>query len=212
VQEEYYHLYNRGNDKQILFKRKEDWARFLFLLIYGQSALPIHNTKRHVKNFIKKGTFDLTDKATEKIFKNREVELIAFSIMPNHFHILAMEITENGISKYMQRVQIAYAMYFNKRNERSGHVFQGSFGSTHIEDNEQLLYVSAYIHLNPIEVPQCKDVKKFEWSSYQDYLVHNRWGELLKPSIILDQYKTVFEYEKDVSNSDAKKDFTLDRI
>jgi len=208
AQGEYFHLFNRGNDKQTLFKEKVDWARFLFLLLHGQSSIPIHNTKRYVEHFTHNGSFGFTKQSLDKILGGREVELVSFSIMPNHFHIIAGELSDGGISRYMQRVQTAYAMYFNTKHERSGHVFQGSFGSTHISTNEQLIYTSAYVHLNPADAPQCKFVHTFPWSSYQDYLTENRWGELLSPGIILDQFKTPKDYERSVNNSGAKE-FTL---
>jgi len=125
--------------------------------------------------------------------------------MPNHFHMIVEESEENGISEYMQRVLTAYAKYFNTKYKKSGHVFQGPFRAVHIEDNEQLMYTSAYVHRNPREIKGWKHKEHtYLWSSYQDYLGENRWGEFLKPDSILEQYGNTNEYKKDVDGSGAK--------
>jgi len=209
AEQEYYHLYARGNDKRVLFHTGKDRARFLFLLLHGQARLPIYNTKRFVDNFSHKQGFGFTKKAENNIIENRDVELIAFAIMPNHFHAIVGEVNKSGISNYMHRVLTGYAMYYNKRYEKSGHVFQGPFGSTHITTNEQLIYTSAYVHLNPIEISAYrKNPISFPWSSYQDYIKENRWGKLLLPDVLISQYKDVGDYRRTVLESGAKEELT----
>ncbi len=140
-----------------------------------------------------------------KIINNKTVELISFTFMPNHFHITACEVKEGGISKYMQRAQESYTKYFNAKYGKSGHLFQGPFQIVHIENNEQLLHLSAYIHRNPREINQWKNKEnQYPWSSYQDYVNENRWGELLKREIILSQFSNIKEYEEFVETSGAK--------
>lgn len=126
--------------------------------------------------------------------------------MPNHFHLTVYEEKERGISQYMQRILNAYTKYFNTKYERAGHLFQGPFKAVHAKTNEQLIYLSAYIHLNPREIKEWKDKEKnYTWSSYQDYIGKNRWDGLLKPDIIMDQFNTKQEYEHFVKTSGAKK-------
>jgi putative transposase len=72
--------------------------------------------------------------------------------MPNHFHILATPLVENGIPKFMHKLQTAYTMYFNERTSRTGSLFQGTYKSTHVDDDEYLRYLYAYIHLNPAKL------------------------------------------------------------
>lgn len=202
---EYYHICNRSNDKQNIFIENKDWIRFLFLMLYSQSPENFSNLSRPVSHFVKHLVFNITKDKTNKITENRKVELIAFSLMPNHFHILIQQLKEKGISKYMQRIQNAYAKYFNAKYEKSGHLFHGPYQIVHIKNNEQLLYLSAYINRNMREIKEWKNnEEKYPWSSYQDYLYENRWEDLLKPNIVLGQFANPKEYEKFVETSGAK--------
>lgn len=202
---EYYHIYNRENNKQNLFLEERDWIRFLFLILYLQSPISFNNMGRPVSYFVGHRRFNIGDEDVIKIIKNRYVELINFCLMPNHFHITAREVKEGGISKYLQRIQIAYTKYLNTKHEKSGHLFQGSFHSVHIKNNEQLLHLSAYIHRNPRELSQWKNKEgEYFWSSYQDYIKENRWGELIKREIILDQFSNKKEYKNFVETSGTK--------
>lgn len=198
---EYYHIYNRENNKQNLFLEERDWIRFLFLVLYLQSPESFPNIGRHISHFVRHRMFNIPN----DILKNRYVELINFCLMPNHFHITAREIKEGGISKYLQRLQNAYTKYLNIKHEKSGHLFQGSFRSIHIKDNEQLLHLSAYIHRNPREISGYRNKEEeYYWSSYQDYINENRWGEFLKREIILGQFTNQKEYQDFVKTSGTK--------
>lgn len=203
---EFYHLCGRGNEKQILFLDMRDYARFLFLILYFQSPVIIYNIGRSVSYFIKYKKFNLAGKTKNNILKKRSVELVSFSIMPNHFHLIVRELQECGISQYMQRVLMAYAKYFNEKYKKSGHAFQGPFRAIHIEDNEQLLYTSAYIHRNSTEIKKWKYKEHlYPWSSYHDYFVENRWDEFLKAEIILEQCGGSEGCKKLVDDSGAKE-------
>lgn len=125
--------------------------------------------------------------------------------MPNHFHLIVREASENGISRYMQRIQDGYTKYFNTKYDNKGHLFQGPFRIVHIKNNEQLLHLSAYIHRNPREIKQWKNKEhQFEWSSCQDCIDKNRWGEFIKPQIILEQFTNSKEYKDFVDTSGTK--------
>jgi putative transposase len=134
------------------------------------------------------------------------VELSSFALMPNHFHLIVKETKERGMGKYMQRVLNSYTKYFNTRYGVSGHLFEGPYKAVHIESNEQLLHLSAYIHLNPREFNEWhKKEVNFPWSSYQDYIKENRWRNLLKIEIITEQFKNKNEYKNFVETSGAKE-------
>ena len=106
---EYYHLFNRAVNKQVIFHDVRDYARFLFLILYFQSEIKFPQIGRIVKEFVKSRAFDTGDE--QEISKNRTVELVAFCIMPNHFHLIVKELEEGGIADYMQRVLTAYSKY-----------------------------------------------------------------------------------------------------
>ena len=196
---EYFHLVNRGNLKCVIFKDDADRARFLFYILHLQSPESFDVIGRHVKKFIKTSDFGFNEKELKEITNKRLVKVIAFSLMPNHFHILVQSMVDNGISIYMQKILNGYTKYFNAKYQQSGHLFQGPFRAVHIKDNEQLLYTSAYIHLNPREIGYRHKETEYRWSSFRDFVGSNRWGKLLDPSIILDQMNKV-EKEKDYQN------------
>jgi hypothetical protein len=124
-----------------------------------------------------------------EVIAERFVELSAFCLMSNHFHLLVKETEEGGISKYMQRVLNGYTKYFNTKYKSSGHLLQGRYQSVHVTDGRQLLYLSAYIHRNPREIAGWKGKEgTYPWSSLQDYVTANRWGGLLATDIIASQF------------------------
>ncbi len=211
---EYYHIYNRGVGKKIIFKDDRDRIRFLFLILYFQAENNFPQISRIISSYVKHRVFNASNDVKNGIIKERFIELTAFALMPNHFHLIVKETKEGGIGKYMQRVLNSYTKYFNTRYNISGHLFEGPYKAVHVEDNKQLLYLSAYIHLNPRELNEWyKKEDGFPWSSYQDYIKENRWSEILKTEIILEQFKDKKEYKNFIQTSGAKnieKELLLD--
>ena len=198
---EYYHICNRAVNKQTIFHDTRDYFRFLFLILYFQSPMVFQQLGRLVKDFVLSRALDIKG----EVVKKRKIELVAFCIMPNHFHLIVKELEEAGIATHMQRVLTAYSKYYNTKYEKSGHVFQGPYRAIHISDDPQLKYLSAYIHRNPRElVGWLNKVDKYQWSSYQDYIGENRWGDLLVPDIVLGQFKNKERYHEFVKMSTAK--------
>ena len=198
---EYYHICNRAVNKQTIFHDTRDYFRFLFLILYFQSPIVFQQLGRLVKDFVLSRALDIKG----EVVKKRKIELVAFCIMPNHFHLIVKELEEAGIATHMQRVLTAYSKYYNTKYEKSGHVFQGPYRAIHISDDPQLKYLSAYIHRNPRElVGWLNKVDKYQWSSYQDYIGENRWGDLLVPDIVLGQFKNKERYHEFVKMSTAK--------
>ncbi len=170
---EFYHLYNRGTEKRKTFLTPYDYERFVVLLYLCNNADPIPSN-------INRKAFD------ELISSNRGETLVdigVYCLMPNHFHILVHEKTENGISRFVQKLITAYTMYFNKKNDRSGALFQGKFKAEHVDKDEYLKYLFGYIHLNPVKLIDSqwkeggiKNLEKAEkfldnyhYSSYKDF-------------------------------------------
>lgn len=122
--------------------------------------------------------------------------------MPNHFHLLLRQIDDAGISKFMANFTNSYTKYFNMKNDRVGPLFQGLFKAVLIEDDEQLMHVSRYIHLNPASsfLVEPDFLESYEWSSYPDYL------GLKNPEII--EKETVLNL---FSNEEQYKQFVLDQ-
>jgi len=208
--EEYYHIYNRGMQKQPIFETDKDRLRFLFLLLVFQGKNSIKNISREIKQSVQSSTLHINPELEKDILQNRTVELVSFCLMPNHFHLQILEKTEGGIAKYMQRILTAYTKYFNVKHQKNGHLLQGSYKSVLMKDDLQLIHTSAYIHKNSNELSQWKEkYDTYPWSSFQDYISLNRFGKLLSTDIILGRYdnskKAIF-YRNFVETSPAKEE------
>jgi len=119
------------------------------------------------------------------------VDIGIYCLVPNHFHLLIKEKTENGISEFVKKVATGYSMYFNKKYERTGSLFEGPFKAKRIDTDEYLKYIFSYIHLNPIKIidSQWKENKitdrvkaknylqKYPYSSYFEYIGGKRQEE-----------------------------------
>ena len=202
---EYYHIFNRGMAKQKIFLDKRDWIRFLFLILHFQSPITFQNIHRPTKNFVQHSVFNIDKEEKLEIIQKRYVELTAFCLMPNHFHLIIKEVEESGVARYMQRVLNSYTKYINTKYKKSGHLFQGPYKAVHVNGNIQLLHLSAYIHKNPRELRGWKNKEiNYEWSSYQDFVLKNRWDTLIVPQIITEQFKNENDYKKFIETSTAK--------
>jgi len=174
---EYYHIYNRGNSKQKIFHDQEDYFRFLSLLYACNS----------VNNF----RIQILNKNESPYDFDRGVLLVnigAYCLMPNHFHILITQTKKGSISKFMQKLTTAYVMYYNKKYERTGGLFEGRFKAEHADSDNYLKYLFSYIHLNPIKLidKEWKEqgirnkkealeyLNNYQYSSYVDYLGKER--------------------------------------
>lgn len=205
---ENYHLYGRGTDKRTVFLKTKDYDRFVSLLYIFNNTKPVH-----VSN--------LSSTALENVLSLKKeedlVKITAYCLMPNHFHILAQEIKEGGISKFMQKVMTGYTMFFNKKYERTGSLFESSFKSIHANNDNHLKYLLAYIHLNPVKIidPHWKEkgisnknkakefLKKYRYSSFNDY-----FGEERNESKIIDKNAPT-EYFDDFTDPEKDLDFWL---
>jgi putative transposase len=178
---EYYHLYNRGNNKQKIFLDDEDYDRFVKLLYICNSKNNFNFRNSIIRNKINAFDFERG---------NPLVSIVGWVLMPNHFHIILIshrsdlgEMDYNPITEFMRKVSTAYVMYFNKKYSKTGSLFEGKFKSKHIGDENYFNYIFSYIHLNPIKLiqPNWKEkgilnkskaedfLEKYKYSSFQDY-------------------------------------------
>lgn len=149
--DEWYHCFNRGVDKRKVFLRKSDYERFLTLLYLSNGTEPVRldNLMQSLQN--QQGR-TLLEIALEENRGEPLVDIGAYCLMPNHFHLLLREKTNGGISEFMRKVGTGYTMYFNKKNERTGPLLGGKFRTRHILDDAYLKRVVNYIHANPAEL------------------------------------------------------------
>jgi putative transposase len=140
----FYHIYNRGNNRQNIFfvgvasqyENRENYLHFLRLM-------------------------------REHLVTNG-VDLLAYCLMPNHYHFLVYLRDEN-LSAAMHRLSVAYTKAINKRFNRSGALFQGRFQSIHVNDTNYLIHLAHYIHLNPVAAGFVDRSEEWEFSSYSEY-------------------------------------------
>lgn len=193
----YYHVYNRGVEKRNIFLDDQDYRVFLHLLKYYLSPLDkqTEHPLANLQGFILVRPRPLANLETE-------VDLLAFCLMPNHFHLLIKQITSDGMSKLLRRILTTYSMYFNRRYERVGHLFQGIYKAVLVNKDEYLLHLSRYIHLNPIELTGFNPVS-YLYSSYA-YFLRKKWAKWLKPDFILSYFDSSKEQYKDFIESYAQ--------
>ena len=199
-----YHVYNRGVEKRILFQTDSDHLRFIHDLYEFNDTKP---------------TLRYSEVRPPQVRKrDLLVEIYCFCLMPNHFHLILKQLKDNGIYLFMKKLGTGYSMYFNKLNNRVGSLFQGRFKAILIENNEYLLHLSRYIHLNSVElieknwkskgIKNWAKVKKFlkfyRWSSYPDYLDVDNFPSVTRRDFIISLAKGKNRYKKFVEDFISK--------
>ncbi len=178
-----YHIYNRGIEKRAIFDSRNDHHRFIKTMRYYQLQGP----KPRLSNFFRYQVF-------KPNFERKIVDIVCYCLMPNHFHFLIKQLIEGGITEFVSKLSNSYTKYFNAKNRRVGPLLQGEFKAVLIESDEQLMHVSRYIHLNPLVSYLIKDLKSFEWSSYQEYTYGSEG--ICNKADVLAFFRSSKDYEK----------------
>ncbi|MEK7107500.1 MAG: transposase [Patescibacteria group bacterium] len=194
---EHYHLYNRGIDKRNIFSNQKDLDRFLQSMIEFNTLAPIGSI--YENSFAQLGGETSKLKKAGKGKAEKLIDFISYCINPNHYHFIVKQACERGIEKFMHRLGTGYTMYFNEKEERSGSLFQGVFKSIHVNSNEYLLHLSAYVNLNDrvhqLGGETSKLVKsKSSWGEYVGNENANKG--ICEKDIILEQFKNRKEYKE----------------
>ena len=199
---EFYHLYNRGNDKRVIFHQVNDYNRFLALLYVCNGTNPVDISKHFSEGRSFAEILDI--ERGEQI-----VDIGAYCLMPNHFHLLVREKKENGISIFIKKLLTGYSMYYNKKYERSGALFENRFKATHADSDEYLKYLFSYIHLNPVKLIDAgwkengvadklkakQHLKEYKYSSYNDYVLNDNNMNILNKSAFPDYFSGFKDFE-----------------
>jgi len=171
----YHHIFNRGAYKNKIFLNQKDYQSFLsilqFYLKYPQGKSLTRVTKKSP-----------AQPATPPY------QLLAYCLMPNHFHLLLLQLAEQPtITDLLKRVSITYAMYFQEKHQHAGVLFQGKYKSVPVKSGNQLLYLSKYIHLNPAKIVGTEPTK-YLYSSLPAYINEPLASKWLYPEIILENF------------------------
>lgn len=203
----YYHVYNRGVEKRDIFIDDKDYFRFIHDLYEFNDQDAVLNL-----NFRFNSNYGVPTSIVEKRRRKKRkllVEILCFCLMPNHFHFILKQLREGGISLFMQKLG-GYVYYFNLRYKRVGSLFQGRFKAIEIDNENYLLHLSRYQHLNPVEliepnwkekgIKNQKKVEKFlasyRWSSYLDYIGAKNFPSVTQRDLINSYFKKPKEYKK----------------
>ena len=180
LSDSYYHIYNRGVEKRNIFQDVEDYKIFLsYLKIYLEPPKEQERTEFEINNTVFKGV-----KRPLNNF-NSQIELVVYCLMPNHFRLLIYQKEKKAIEFFMRSLATKYSQYFNKKYDRIGYLFQGTYKAVLVEQDSYLLHLSRYIHLNAFKETPLKDA----YSSYRDFLGIRKTA-WVKSQRILEYFKT----------------------
>lgn len=187
-----YHVYNRGVDKRQIFLDDADRVRFL-------NGLILFNDHGRRKDFSIKSI------ANVRPSENPCVEVIAYCLMPNHYHFMLKQIVDGGVAEFMHRLGTGYTKYFNERYERSGGLFEGPYKARRVETTGYVQHLSRYIHLNPLELDAIWNtgqrtwaeaiaaLKAYRWSSFRHFADLEK-SKFLKKDNVMRLFKDAEEY------------------
>ncbi|MFA6514665.1 MAG: transposase [Candidatus Paceibacterota bacterium] len=223
---EIYHIYNRGVDKRNIFINERDNFRF----IHDMYEFNDKNPSININNLISRhqSQSKLLEVGLPTIIKNKRkepiVEILAYCLMDNHFHMLIRQKEENGITNFMRKLGTGYTNYFNQKYKRNGALFQGKFKSIHIENDAHFMYLPIYIHLNPLDFEfkewrngKISDPEKalefllnYRWSSLLDYIGKKNFPSIIKKDFLIELFGDEDKQYKQIS--DWIESFNIDNL
>lgn len=187
----FYHLFNRSINQIPIFFEKKIIKRWLKTIEYYQfDNLPLRLSyylnleKSDQKDFIK------TMKG------NRLIEILNYAIMPNHYHLLVRQISENGVKKFMSNIQNSFTRYFNEKNKRRGYLFESSYKAVLVKNELQLIHLARYIELNPLTSYLVKDfgeLKRSDFVSLKEYLGNSPFN-ICVHKYLINHFKGINKY------------------
>jgi len=163
---EYFHICNKSISNYHIFRKNKSIERFLLAVnYYNNQEVNVSLSKALRDELILP---EIMEKRNNGIFS-----LLAYCVMPDHYHLLLRMISDYSLAKFMNNIEGSYSHYYNLLNMRKGPLWQSRFRASIIEDNETLLHVHRYIHLNPTTAGLVDKPIKWPWSSYR-YFIKDR--------------------------------------
>lgn len=185
-----YHVYNRGTDRREIFSCDSDRYRFITDLAYMNTSKHILFPREHMAR-----TLRCPNEIGSSV-ESKLVDIHAFTLMPNHFHLMVSQRVANGISTFMHKLGTAYTMYFNKKYPHSGVLFQGRYKAAQLNRAAYFDHLPFYIHANPLKLApkgltteaKLEYLHSYKWSSFGYYCGKNSFGEVLSPGLLTDYF------------------------
>ncbi len=213
VEDQIYHIYNRGVEKRDVFLDDKDYFRFIHNLFEFNNKNPVSN----LNYYFNPKTMNVEARYIKKGNEPRKllVEILLFTLMPNHFHLLLRQKRENGIVKFMQKLGTGYTNYFNKKYERVGGLFQGRFKAVLINEEAHFLHLPFYIHTNPLDLNYGSStsidfLSNYRWSSFPDYIGKKNLPSVTQREFLLNIFEGEEGYKK--HTKEHLKEIERDRI
>lgn len=204
INEQIYHVFNRGVEKRDIFMYDGDRVRFLHHLF----AFNDTNIAQNLRSTTFKNA-TINEVGLRLLERNPFVEILAFVLMPNHYHLLLRQKVDGGIAKFMQKLGGGFTLFFNHKYNRVGSLFQGGFKSVLIESEAHFNYIPHYIHLNPVNllnkrsptsfIEQMEFLKNYKWSSFPDYVGKKNFPSVTQRDFFLDFFGGAKGYEQDIA-------------
>ena len=166
---EIYHIFTRSIANFRIFHNDSDFNRIQQLIQYYQIDNNLKFSDYIIQETVQKQGFNNSFKVTSKD-KKKLVQIIAYCLMPTHIHLILKQLNKKGISDYIRRILNSYSSYFNTKHKRKGPLWESRFQSVRIENDEQLLHLTRYLHLNPVTASLIKNPEDWSFSSYKEYL------------------------------------------
>ncbi len=205
-----YHVLARGVDKRQIFMDDVDHLRFIRNLFYFNNAEFNWMSTRSAQ-FVASGTHRVPD-ATKNEVRHPDVDLLAFCLMPNHYHLLIKPKSDSGLQNFIKRVNQGYSQYFNGRQKRSGALFESRYKIVPIVNEAHFAHIPYYIHLNPLDLVdhgwregELGDLNKatefldsYRWSSHLDYSGVRNFPSVTSREFLLDYFGDPDKYKKSI--------------
>lgn len=209
-----YHIYNRGTDKRRVFLEDEDYFRFLHDLFEFNDISPAINLYYKGLVFNQPQSYEVGLRKIARKPRKLLVRILAFCLMPNHYHLLLEQLRTGGITEFMRKLGTGYTNYFNQRYKRNGVLFQGKFKAILLENDSHFVHLPYYIHLNPLDlkfpnwrnnkIENYKDAIKFlkdyRWNSFPDYIGKSNFPSVTQREFLSSFFKGPKQYEKETIN------------
>ena len=160
----YYHIYNRSIAGYKIFNNQNEFQRFRDAMIFYMASNRLLKFARHL---------DLSPKNKHQMDFNEDeyqVRIVAYCLMPTHFHLLLEQLRDNGITKYLSSISESYSRYFNIKHKRNGPLWESRFKNVLVGSDEQLIHLTRYIHLNPTSANLVDKPEEWDYSSYSEYV------------------------------------------
>ncbi len=168
VEGEVYHVFNKSIAGFKIFNNDFEFSRMIATIHYYQKEKPAVKFSKFLKLAkVRKNQHNETITSPDE----KLVEIIAFSLMPTHIHLILKQLKEKGISIFMSNILNSYTRYFNTKHNRKGPLWEGRFKNVLIGSDEQLLHLTRYIHLNPVTAHLVDKPEEWSASSYREYLL-----------------------------------------